>query len=41
MYSSAINDLEELRDRIQRACKIIRQKSELFERVRDSIRRRC
>jgi len=31
---------KKLRDRIQRA-QIIRQKSRLFERICDSIRRRC
>ncbi|XP_026828181.1 uncharacterized protein LOC113562592 [Ooceraea biroi] len=41
VYSSPINDLEELRNRIHNACEIIRQRHRIFERVRESVRRRC
>ncbi|KOC59408.1 hypothetical protein WH47_11037, partial [Habropoda laboriosa] len=40
VYSSPINDLEELRNRIHHACQIIRQRCGISERVRYSVRRR-
>ncbi|KOC64263.1 hypothetical protein WH47_01970, partial [Habropoda laboriosa] len=40
VYSSPINDLEELRNRIHHVCQIIRQRCGIFERVRDSVGRR-
>ncbi|CAK9804402.1 hypothetical protein ANTQUA_LOCUS4074 [Anthophora quadrimaculata] len=39
MYSSPINDSEELRSRIHQTCQIIQQRCEIFERVHDPLRR--
>ncbi|CAK9800957.1 hypothetical protein ANTPLA_LOCUS2625 [Anthophora plagiata] len=46
VLSSPINDLEELSlnklcNRIHHVCQTIRQKCGIFERVRDSVKRRC
>lgn len=41
VYATPVNDLPELRQRIERCCQIIREKPLFFERVRASFERRC